>query len=96
MATVADVAVVSLNDWMDRDKKQVLEYATDLERGLKLLRAKLESNNRDLTESSLDSIQSDVAHLRDYFIRYLAAFKAARMILYHIGEEEKAIQAVPK
>jgi hypothetical protein len=90
MATVADLAVNSLNSWMDRDMEEVLAYIVDLERGLKLLRAKVESNNRDLTESSLDSIQSDSAHLRDYFIKYLVAFKAVRMINFHLDEERNS------
>jgi hypothetical protein len=94
MATVADLAVNSLTEWKERDKTQVLEYIKDMERGLINLRKKIE-NGEDVSDDSTDGIISDMAHLRTYFIKFRTAYKAIRMINYHLREEEK-IQAVPK
>lgn len=92
---IANAALDSLTDWQERDRKQILEYITDMERGLRNLRAKIETNNKDITDSSTDSLVSDMAHLRDYFIKYRTAYKAIRMINYHV-EEAKKIPAVPR
>lgn len=91
---IANAALDSLADWQERDRKQVLEYITDMERGLRNLRAKFETGD-DVTDSSTDSLVSDMAHLRDRFIKYRTAYKAIRMINYHV-EEAKKIPAVPR
>lgn len=93
-STINEV-VNSLTEWEERDRKQVLEYITDLERGLRNLRSKIESNNKDVTDSSTDSLVSDMAHLRNYFIKFRNEYKVLRMINYHV-EEAKKIPAVPR
>jgi hypothetical protein len=86
---VIDNVVNSLEEWQERDKKEVLNLLEDVELSLTNLRNKIKHNS-ELFDSDSDNLHINASKVREKFLKLRDTYKALRMVKYHINEEKKS------
>lgn len=84
-----DNIVSSLEDWQQREKKEVLELLEDVELSCNVLRIKI-NEGKELFDNDSDNLHINASKAREMFLKLRSTYKALRMVKYHIKAENES------